>query len=63
MRNIWCSWNFVNIDPRVESLRSKKKIKSYIQSQFSSQIIPRDEPAHYFSVLGIIAGSVRESCN
>ena len=47
---------FANIDPRVEVYVAKKlKLKP---EPISSQIIPRDRHAHYFSVLGIIAGSV-----
>ena len=47
---------FANIDPRVESYVAKKfnlKIEP-----ISTQIIPRDRHALYFSTLGIIAGSV-----
>ena len=47
---------FANIDPRVEVYVAKKlKLKP---EPISTQIIPRDRHAHYFSVLGIIAGSV-----
>ena len=47
---------FANIDPRVESYVAKKlKLKA---EPISTQIIPRDRHAYYFSVLGIIAGSV-----
>jgi len=47
---------FANIDPRVEIYVSKKlKLKP---EPISTQIIPRDRHAHYFSVLGIIAGSI-----
>ena len=47
---------FANIDPRVEVFVSKKlKLKP---EPISTQIIPRDRHAFYFSVLGIIAGSV-----
>jgi adenylosuccinate lyase len=47
---------FANIDPKVESYVAKKlKLKA---EPISTQIIPRDRHAHYFSVLGIIAGSV-----
>ena len=47
---------FANIDPRVEVYVSKKlKLKP---EPISTQIIPRDRHAHYFSILGIIAGSV-----
>ena len=47
---------FANIDPRVESFVAKKldlKVEPV-----STQIIPRDRHALYFSVLAIIAGSV-----
>ena len=47
---------FANIDPRVEGYVAKK-LKLYPEP-ISTQIIPRDRHAHYFSVLGIIAGSV-----
>ena len=47
---------FANIDPRVEIFVSKKlKLKP---EPISTQIIPRDRHAYYFSVLGIIAGSI-----
>jgi len=47
---------FANIDPKVEKYVSKKlKLKP---EPISTQIIPRDRHAHYFSVLGIIAGSI-----
>ena len=47
---------FANIDPKVEVYVSKKlKLKP---EPISTQIIPRDRHAHYFSILGIIAGSV-----
>ncbi len=47
---------FANIDPRVESFVAKKfKLKI---EPISTQIIPRDRHAYYFSVLGIIAGSI-----
>ena len=47
---------FANIDPRVEIYVSKKlKLKP---EPISTQIIPRDRHAHYFSILGIIAGSI-----
>ena len=47
---------FANIDPRVESFVAKKlglKIEP-----ISTQIIPRDRHAQYFSTLGIIASSI-----
>jgi len=47
---------FANIDPRVEIYVAKKlKLRP---EPISTQIIPRDRHAHYFSILGIIAGSV-----
>ena len=47
---------FATIDPRVESYVAKKfKLKV---EPISTQIIPRDRHAYYFSTLGIIAGSV-----
>ena len=47
---------FANIDPRIETYVAKKlKLKP---EPISTQIIPRDRHAHYFSVLGIIAGSI-----
>ena len=47
---------FANIDPKIEVYVAKKlKLKP---EPISTQIIPRDRHAHYFSVLGIIAGSV-----
>ena len=47
---------FANIDPRVEIYVAKKlKLKP---EPISSQIIPRDRHAYYFSILGIIAGSI-----
>ncbi len=47
---------FANIDPRVEQYVSKKlKLKP---EPISTQIIPRDRHAYYFSMLGIIAGSI-----
>ena len=47
---------FANINPKVEVYVAKKlKLNP---EPISSQIIPRDRHAHYFSVLGIIAGSV-----
>jgi len=47
---------FANIDPRIERYVAKK-LKLYPEP-ISTQIIPRDRHAHYFSVLGIIAGSI-----
>src|SRR5210317_235273 len=47
---------FANIDPRIESYVAKK-LKLKIEP-ISTQIIPRDRHAHFFSTLGIIASSV-----
>ena len=47
---------FANINPKIESFVAKK-LKLYPEP-ISTQIIPRDRHAHYFSILGIIAGSV-----
>ena len=47
---------FAYIDPKVESYVAKKL--NLYPEPISTQIIPRDRHAHYFSVLGIIAGSV-----
>ena len=47
---------FANINPKVEVYVAKKL--KLIPEPISTQIIPRDRHAHYFSVLGIIAGSV-----
>jgi len=47
---------FANINPNVEKLVAKKL--SLRIEPISTQIIPRDRHAFYFSVLGIIAGSV-----
>ena len=44
---------FANIDPRIESYVAKK-LKLKIEP-ISTQIIPRDRHAHFFSTLGIIA--------
>ncbi|MDA9603076.1 adenylosuccinate lyase [bacterium] len=47
---------FANVDPRIEKYVAKKlglKVEP-----ISSQVIPRDRHAFYFSVLGIIAGSI-----
>ena len=47
---------YANISPKIEIYVSKKlKLRP---EPISTQIIPRDRHAHYFSVLGIIAGSV-----
>ena len=47
---------FANVDPRVEAYVAKKlNLKA---EPISTQIIPRDRHAYFFSILGIIAGSV-----
>ena len=47
---------FANIDPRIESFVSKK-LKLRVEP-ISTQVIPRDRHAQFFSTLGIIASSV-----
>ena len=47
---------FANIDPRVESYVAKK-LKLYVEP-ISTQVIPRDRHAQFFSTLGIIASSI-----
>jgi len=47
---------FANIDPRIESYVAKK-LKLKVEP-ISTQIIPRDRHAQFFSTLGIIASSV-----
>ena len=47
---------FANIDPRVEVHVSK--ILKLRPEPISTQVIPRDRHAYYFSILGIIAGSI-----
>ncbi|MBD1134521.1 adenylosuccinate lyase [Pelagibacterales bacterium SAG-MED48] len=47
---------FANVDPRIEK-HVAKKLGLKVEP-ISSQVIPRDRHAFYFSVLGIIAGSV-----
>ena len=47
---------FANVDPRVEKLVAKK-LKLNIEP-ISTQVIPRDRHAQFFSTLGIIASSV-----
>ena len=47
---------FANIDPRVEKYVAKK-LKLQVEP-ISTQIIPRDRHAQYFSTLGIIASSI-----
>ena len=47
---------FANVDPKVESYVAKK-LKLNIEP-ISTQIIPRDRHAQFFSTLGIIASSI-----
>ena len=47
---------FANIDPRVESYVAKK-LKLTVEP-ISTQVIPRDRHAQFFSTLGIIASSI-----
>ena len=47
---------FANIDPKVESYVAKKL--NLDVEPVSTQIIPRDRHAYFFSILGIIASSV-----
>ena len=47
---------FANIDPRIESFVAKK-LKLKIEP-ISTQIIPRDRHAYFFSILGVIASSI-----
>jgi adenylosuccinate lyase len=47
---------FANVSPNVESFVAKK-LKLRVEP-ISTQVIPRDRHAYYFSILGIIAGSV-----
>ncbi len=47
---------FANIDPKVE-MYVAKKLKLYIEP-ISTQVIPRDRHAQFFSTLGIIASSI-----
>ena len=47
---------FANVDPRIETYVAKKF--NLRPEPISTQIIPRDRHAFYFSVLGIIAGSI-----
>ncbi len=47
---------FANVDPRIESYVAKK-LKLSIEP-ISTQVIPRDRHAHFFSTLGIIASSI-----
>jgi len=47
---------FANVDPRIEKYVSKKM--NLLPEPISTQIIPRDRHAFFFSVLGIIASSI-----
>ena len=47
---------FANIDPKVESLVARK-LKLRVEP-ISTQVIPRDRHAHFFSTLAIIASSI-----
>ena len=47
---------YANVDPRVEKYVAKKL--NLKVEPISSQIIPRDRHAYYFSILAIIAGSI-----
>ena len=47
---------FANINPSIEK-HVAKKLKMKVEP-ISTQVIPRDRHAYYFSVLGIIAGSI-----
>ena len=47
---------FANVDPRIEKFVAKKlKLNS---EPVSTQIVPRDRHAYFFSILGIIASSI-----
>nr|WP_218939187.1 adenylosuccinate lyase [Wolbachia endosymbiont of Madathamugadia hiepei] len=48
--------NFVNVDPFVEEYVAKKM--GLISETVSSQVIPRDRHAAFFSILGVIASSM-----
>jgi len=50
---------YANVDPNVEAYVAKK-LNLRIEP-VSTQIIPRDRHAYYFSILGIIAGSVERA--
>ncbi len=47
---------FANIDPRVEKYVAKKL--NLMVEPISTQVIPRDRHAHFFSTLGIVASSI-----
>jgi len=52
---------FANIDPRIERFVAKKlKLRP---EPISTQIIPRDKHAYYFSVLAIVGGSIERIAN
>ncbi|MGL9725372.1 MAG: adenylosuccinate lyase, partial [Wolbachia sp.] len=48
--------NFANVDPSVEEYIAKKM--GLVPEIISSQVIPRDRHAMFFSVLGVIASSI-----
>ena len=50
---------FANINPKVEAYVAKKL--NLKVEKISTQIIPRDRHAYYFSILGIIAGSIERA--
>ena len=50
---------FANVDPKIESYVAKKL--NLKVEPISTQIIPRDRHAYYFSTLGIIAGSIERA--
>jgi adenylosuccinate lyase len=47
---------FANIDPRVEEYVAKKM--DLVPESISTQVIPRDRHAMYFSTLGVVASSI-----
>ena len=49
---------YANVDPRVESYVAKKF--NLMIEPVSTQVIPRDRHAYYFSILAIIAGSIEK---
>jgi adenylosuccinate lyase len=48
--------NFANVDPRVEAYVAEKL--GLVTEPVSTQVIPRDRHAMYFSVLGVVASSI-----
>ena len=56
MCHLRCCWNFCKYHPNVEK-HVAKKLGLKVEP-ISTQVIPRDRHAFYFSVLGIIAGSI-----